>query len=341
MVTLLDKKLIPLRRTEPEHVSSVQAMRSEYFQTDNNEQLMIAYKNWVQIPLWLMFYNPLDKKYISVRGMKRGDKKHARIASSSFDRAQLLKPIVHTQQRTKSSPARTNTLWISLTYPGDVGSEAYQHVGKDFNRFLSAIRKRFGKIQYVRVWESQVRGTPHIHAIIIFQNKTWAWEYRRSKKNPKRKIPRIFGYKEVKKYWSHHSDVQAVDDYEQKLRYIKKYLTKQLEHKEDKDILACAHQMVYQNHTYFVPNLRNIATATKNPDLSYLLSNSNSESRKQISELQFLGTVHSFEPFHRTEIYQIDIDELTNKITAVHFLYWSEVPFDEIYQDTTVQTQLT
>lgn len=342
----LNQRTIPLRTAEPEQISSVHAMRTEYFLTNDDNELLRAYKQWVSIPLWLLFQRVdltnWTKKIFAVRGMKRGDKKHAYIASSSFNRALRLKELHRLQTRTKKSPARTNTLLISLTYSGNTGSEAYDYVGKDFNRFISALRKAFRRIQIVRVWESQERGTPHIHALLTFQDKTWAYEFRRSKKNHRVRKPRIFGYKEIKKYWPYYSDVQAVEDYERTVWYLKKYLTKQLEHKEDKDILACAHQMIYNNHTYYVPNNENInrAIREKNPDLITPISNSNYEHEKDWSYTEFLGTMHSMEPLHRTEIYQIDFSELTNKITAIHYLTWNEVPTDEVIQDMTIQTQL-
>jgi Bacteriophage replication gene A protein (GPA). len=339
------QRLIPLRRTEAENPLSAKGIRNEYlnFGTMTDEELLEKYRNWRQEPIWLIFQEQETRKIIAIRGMKRGDRKHAWKAGQSFDRAIRMKDLVIQQQRTKSSPARTNTLWISATYDGKTGSEAYSYIGKDFNRFKSALEKAYGKVQVIRVWESQERGTPHWHAIIIFLEKTWSWEWRRRRNNRRMSDPRIFGHKEIKKYWKHgFSDVKAVHDYEGALRYIKKYLTKQLESKEKKDDLACAHQMVYGNHTYHVPSNKNIERLLKSSDLITPISNSNSQTEKESITWRFMGTFSSYEPLHRTEIFRIHTkEEVTDThigsytITAVEYLFHEELPYtDGLTQST-------
>ena len=342
---MLSQKLTSLRKAEPENPLSAHAIRSQYFENYNEQELLESYRHWRQLPLWLLFLNTETKQIISVRGTKRGDKRHARKALSSFDRAHLLKPIIRQQQRTKKSPPRTNCLWITLTYDGKTGPEAYEYIGQDFNRFITALRKIHKKIDYLRVWESQERGTPHIHVLVIFRNKTWSWAWRKDKKNHLKQYPRIFGYKQIKKHWNHgFSDIKAVHDYEGAVCYLKKYLTKQLESRDDKDDLACAHQMIYKNQSYHVPSKPNIAKATQDPDLIMAINNSNPNPSKSQNPIIFIGTFHSYEIFHRSHIFKVDIKEPyistihgNHDIKAVYYLYNSEMK----YQDGLIQSTLT
>jgi hypothetical protein len=39
------------------------------------------------------------------------------------------------------------------------------------NRFLSFVRKQFGKLSSIRVFESFENGFPHIHAILLFESR--------------------------------------------------------------------------------------------------------------------------------------------------------------------------
>lgn len=45
----------------------------------------------------------------------------------------------------------------------------WEEIGKYFNRTRSGIEKRYGKIDIIRVWESQRDGYPHIHCIALFR----------------------------------------------------------------------------------------------------------------------------------------------------------------------------
>ncbi len=343
VINLSSEKVIPLRNVSATGPVSVKSIREEYFGGMMSEQeLLSAFRIWQSLPIWLFFQNIVSGKIFAIRGVKRGDEKHARKAIASFGRALLLKPLVRQQQRTKTSPARTNVLWITGTYDGDTGSEAYGQIGPDFNRWITAMRKVHGKIDVVRVWESQERGTPHWHAILIFRDKTWSWFWKKRKGSrngfhiPGVKAaydPRVFGYKEIKKYWKHGwMDIKAVHDYEGAIGYLKKYLVKQLESREDVHDMALAHQMIYNNQVYSVPGLKNIAKATNDPDLIKAISNSNLSKAKKTDLCAFLGTFHSTEPLHRAHIYKLhrngpDIPGFLNQssIESVEFLFDDEV----------------
>jgi hypothetical protein len=44
----------------------------------------------------------------------------------------------------------------------------WEEVGQDFNRWISAMRRRYGKISILRSWESHEDGYPHIHCVLLF-----------------------------------------------------------------------------------------------------------------------------------------------------------------------------
>ena len=338
------------RRVESERVLNAHGIRGEYLRTRNDAQLLEDYRAWRDTPIWLMFMvlNSMMtevKRYFAVRGMKRGDRRHSQKAQISFCRAYKMKQLIRQQPRTKKTPARTNCIWADLTYDGSVGSEAYGYIGQDLNRFISAMKKRYGKMLYCRVWESQKRGTPHVHILMVFLERTFPWIWMRSRKGKRGKVPRVLGHKEIKKYWPHgFANIQAVDDFEGAVKYISKYMTKQLESRTDEDDMACAHQMVYYNQTYHVPSIKNIVRAIDDPDLIQSITNSNQNTSTEDEITFFVGTFHSYEPFHRTHIFRIHVKEQyicqtrrNHIIESVEFLYEWEMPYDDGLEQEVLQ----
>lgn len=60
---------------------------------------------------------------------------------------------------------------ISLTLTYEEKVDDVKQVGKDFTAFIRRLRKKVGDCEYIYVVELQKRGSWHIHAILIFDNK--------------------------------------------------------------------------------------------------------------------------------------------------------------------------
>jgi hypothetical protein len=98
--------------------------------------------------------------------------------------------------------------------------EAWELVGEDFNRFISALRARYGVVHVFRTWEAHQDGYPHIHAILYFESQTFeAFHYGDAW--------RIQDKRELEDLWPRgFIDVEALASLRGGIRYVAKYLAK-------------------------------------------------------------------------------------------------------------------
>lgn len=95
----------------------------------------------------------------------------------------------------RASRTQTRLIYATLTFDHqffESPADAWAQVGAQWNRFISALRKRCGtttvvvsktgrlrskrkdcKIHYVRSWEAHRDGWPHVHAVLAFED--WDW----------------------------------------------------------------------------------------------------------------------------------------------------------------------
>ena len=115
----------------------------------------------------------------------------------------------------------SNILFVTLTCDTKqfMIQEAWETIGLDFNNWIRNLRKKYGRISYLRCWEPSKRGYPHVHILMIVHDyKFKITEIRRKH--------RILEYKEFRKSWHSYVDVQAIRRFRVGLRYVTKYLTK-------------------------------------------------------------------------------------------------------------------
>lgn len=132
---------------------------------------------------------------------------------------------------------KTKLLYITGTcdhkLTGSIG-KSWLNFGEYWNSFITNIRQQFGKVDYIRAWQSQVNGYPHFHALLYFYNfdftatywepdKTWRVHNRQSVKGkPVRD--------RIKNAWVWGNlDIKCCDDSKKALRDIIKYVTRDLE----------------------------------------------------------------------------------------------------------------
>lgn len=137
---------------------------------------------------------------------------------------------------------RTNALHIILEYDATSYSlgEAWFYVGVDFNRFLSNLKKHFGKFVHIRAWHGHDSGYPHIDVIIYFNNFEFSavkWYDKKQDKisfriHPKQKTKYHGKYcrQSIKDAWSHgYVDIECVDSMGGAFKDLMKYVTKELD----------------------------------------------------------------------------------------------------------------
>ena len=122
----------------------------------------------------------------------------------------------------RSKNHKTRAWFASLTYDpaGLTIGEAWARVGEDYNRWVSALRARYGKVSVFRVWEAQLSGYPHIHAVVLFETS----EFEAFHHN---KAWRVQGKRGIEGLWAHgFTDIEALASTVGGLRYVIKYLGK-------------------------------------------------------------------------------------------------------------------
>jgi hypothetical protein len=122
--------------------------------------------------------------------------------------------------------SRTRVLMVTLTFDIKLTSirNAWEGIGRDWNRFISACRRRWGRIIPVRTWESFGNGYPHIHALLLFEDTTFGTY---THENDKGEFElRCVEKKEFERY--HHSfiDIEVPRNIKFAVGYIIKYLGK-------------------------------------------------------------------------------------------------------------------
>ena len=123
---------------------------------------------------------------------------------------------------------KTRALWATLTYDSKRCSyeQAWRNIGIEFNRFMSFIRKKFGKVSCCRVFESFENGYPHIHCILLFE-KTWFKVFRDQKNQF-----RIQDKGDFEGGWHSNIDVKAMSSLASGFSYLKKYLLKGIDYEK-------------------------------------------------------------------------------------------------------------
>lgn len=121
-------------------------------------RIIEEYKVWVVVPFYVAVsgYNEYTKEYdyAAFRSPKRGDRKYSRRTLGRFQNLESLIADVKffsfgERDRNKiSSPC----VFVTLTYDTSVCSieDSWLNVGLDFNRWITRLRRRFGKIEAVR-----------------------------------------------------------------------------------------------------------------------------------------------------------------------------------------------
>jgi len=124
----------------------------------------------------------------------------------------------------------SQALWITLTYDTKRCSkdEAWRNIGVEYNRFISALRRRYGKISVLRTWESSARGYPHNHAVLLFHEAKFSVFQHVSTLDGKSTF-RIAEKRQISELWhSPNVDIQAISSTKKLFSYIMKYQTKTL-----------------------------------------------------------------------------------------------------------------
>lgn len=63
-----------------------------------------------------------------------------------------------------------NELFVTLTYRGDLQTNDHLQVGKDYDNFMKRLKRRYGKVEAIKVLEPHASGNYHMHVLLRFDD---------------------------------------------------------------------------------------------------------------------------------------------------------------------------
>ena len=157
---------------------------------------------------------------IAIKASKRGNdvylwrlNKKLKAFSTSFKKQILFED--------RGNIKQTNAVMVTLTCDTNKFTiyNAWKTIGYRFNKWITRMRKEYGKISYIRVWEASKKAYPHIHLIMWFHDKKLT-AFRHNSKW------RIDEKSKFEKSWDSFVDVFAFTTLWKCFKYILKYLGK-------------------------------------------------------------------------------------------------------------------
>ena len=157
------------------------------------------------------------------------------------------------------SHARTSYLFLTLSYyrsDRTIG-ECWTQLSQDFNRFCAWLRKRNGRIAFIKGYSAHKDGYPHIHAILIFDKK---WLIKRHLDRDGRVSWRLAHYgvkkQEFERLWGQGwVDVKAVTNPRYAINYIVGYITGEHSNNNLLDDLSLSLSYLYRKRSFSVSSL--------------------------------------------------------------------------------------
>jgi hypothetical protein len=172
--------------------------------------------------------------YVGVKSSKRGNDVYRSRVKRRLDWLSSMPDVrfFDDSDFSTSKKVYSSALWLTLTYDTKrcSRSEAMQRIGQEWNRFLSALRSKYGQVSVLRSWETSGQGYPHVHACLLFKEARFSVFQHLAEKDQKelQLQYRIQEKDQIASLWHSHVDVQAISSTRKLFNYMRKYQTKTL-----------------------------------------------------------------------------------------------------------------
>jgi hypothetical protein len=201
-------------------------IRAKAYREDPDlDDLVNDFKEWSTYKEYLIFRienkYTLEKKWRAVQASKRGNKIYSLRLKKRLGHLYDIPEVTKFNYKDRSSKHTSNILLVTLTYCRDRQLHfAWEECGKDDNRFMASMRKKYGDISIIRSFEAQRDGFPHIHLLLYFHDSEFEAFHYGSKW-------RIRDKEEIEDRWPWgFVDVQAISSFHSGISYVVKYLNK-------------------------------------------------------------------------------------------------------------------
>lgn len=242
-------------------------------------KVVCAYKAWVTIDKRLVFKMTKKTtgkiKYKAVKAAMRGNEYYVERTKECLQKRIGHIPDYSFYQTTSHAVEKSPLVFVTLTYEERKLEEKWHDIGKDFNRFLSGIRREFGEAEFLRVWESHESGMPHVHVVFRLPKDLpcMALTGRSG-----RRTWRVIGEdrNRIRRHWKHgFSDVKSIASTDGMCSYVMKYLEKDVLGGEgEKHVLTVAMLWHFEKRAYSISRRFFEDCKPRRPDLNIMLHNS-------------------------------------------------------------------
>lgn len=284
-------KMVPVDKTEG---SPKKIVRSHYEATKDEQMLLTEFEEWSDRPDFLVFHNLTKGRYFAVPSAKRGNSRYRWRVRTKFEQVRLAVASMDHM----CGKRRTSVLFLTLTYKQDEHIDYYwKNVSKHWNIFMTRLRKEFGKVDAIRVYETTRKGFPHIHAVLFFKDHSFRIRRHRDGRGKAYRLVRYPSF--LKEHWIHgFSDWSGVQVLGRIVNYVIKYLTKQLTKNEETRMML-AKMWIYDKRAF--------SLSKSISDLVRRLDNTSVTQTTERDDLEFLGTFTSDLPLNKMIIRHVEV----------------------------------
>jgi len=227
----------------------------------------------------LLYYRNLDK-IVALKCAKRGNDVYlSRINTRFAEIDSLAGDFPDDLFDPKDKNKKTNVVFVTLTYDTKHCSldSAWHNIGVEWNRYQSNLKRKFGRLSFVRAFESFDNYYPHIHAVMVFPDKKFNVFKHISRKNPDGRPTFRIQERDQFKSWHSKIDVTAVGNTGQAIKYITKYLRKSHDPSDSKFLKTQSMLWIYNKRSFsiskdYVKRIREVREVNR---LESVLHNSN------------------------------------------------------------------
>ena len=220
------------------------------------EVIKEAFIEWSTFDEYLIFRKEniytSEKEWRAVKAAKRGNDVYAWRLKKRLGHLRSIPNVRFFNHKDRSRRHKTRTLFIMLTYKRDDRLDVvWEEIGSDYNRWITGLRRKYGKIEVVRTWEAHGDGYPHIHCVLLFEEI----EFETFLYNGKWRINRK---DDISRNWHFgFVDVLALSSIRAGVNYMVEYLTKAhrvlIEKGADRRrVLTLALMLIFRKHSFSI-----------------------------------------------------------------------------------------